>query len=374
MVSVEPSPTEAEPGDRVAASGLSLLGSLVIVARHCGLQLAVPQLVHDHLLEPGQPSVGQLINIAHASGLRATSVRLTWTELAGLGKALPAIVLLRNGNAMVLRYVNSGTQPPSVVLQDPNAHEDAPLILDEQRFASAWTGDVLLFKRDYNLRDEDQPFGIWLLVSQLLRDRKIARDIGISALTLSLLAIAPIMFWRLLIDRVLYYGSLDTFAVLCIAMLALVGFETAFGYLRRYLVLHVTQRVDAKLSTYMFDRVINLPIDFFERMPVGEITRDMSEMHRIRSFLTGQMFGTVLELDGPGGLSADHVFLQPATDVFRPRFRQLDLRVDHHPAAGGAPTQRSGLCSGGRKGRVSRRDAAWHPHGKGAGARRPSPP
>ncbi len=154
------------------------------------------------------------------------------------------------------------TQPPSVVLQDPNAHEDAPLILDEQRFASAWTGDVLLFKRDYNLRDEDQPFGIWLLVSQLLRDRKIARDIGIAALTLSLLAIAPIMFWRLLIDRVLYYGSLDTFAVLCIAMLVLVGFETAFGYLRRYLVLHVTQRVDAKLSTYMFDKVLNLPIDF----------------------------------------------------------------------------------------------------------------
>src|SRR5258708_38420426 len=45
----------------------------------------------------------------------------------------------------------------------------------------------------------------------------------------------------------------------------------------------------------MFDNVINLPIDSFERMPVGEITRDMGEMHRIRNFLTGQMFGTVLD-------------------------------------------------------------------------------
>src|SRR6202142_2354684 len=295
MVSVVPGPTEGLQDDGAAVSGLSLLGSLVIVARHCGLQLAVPQIIHDHLLEPGQPSVAQLINIAHASGLRATSVRLTWAELAGLGKALPAIVLLRNGNAMVLRHVNAGGQSSTVVLQDPNAHEDAPLILDEQRFASAWTGDVLLFKRDYNLRDEDQPFGIWLLVSQLLRDRRIARDIGIPAFTLSLLAIAPIMFWRLLIDRVLYYGSLDTFAVLCVAMLVLVAFETVFGYLRRYLVLHITQRADAKLSTYMFDKVVNLPIDFFERMPVGEITRDMNEMHRIRGFLTGQMFGTVLD-------------------------------------------------------------------------------
>jgi len=295
MISIAPDGTGPAQGEDATVSGLSLLGSLVIVARHCGLQLAVPQLIHDHLLEPGQPTVAQLISVANASGLKATSTKLNWSELALLGKALPAIVLLRNGNAMVLRHVNAGGQPPSVVLQDPNAHEDAPLILDEARFTSAWTGDVLLFKRDYSLRDEDQPFGIWLLISQLLRDRRIARDIGIAAFTLSLLALAPIMFWRLLIDRVLYYGSLDTFAVLCVAMLVLIAFETGFGYLRRYLVLHVTQRVDAKLSTYMFDRVVNLPIDFFERMPVGEITRDMSEMHRIRNFLTGQMFGTVLD-------------------------------------------------------------------------------
>ena len=68
-----------------------------------------------------------------------------------------------------------------------------------------------------------------------------------------------------------------------------------FGYLRRFLVLHVTARVDAKLSTYMFDKVLSLPIDFFERTSTGVITRDMNEMWKIRNFLTGQLFGTVLE-------------------------------------------------------------------------------
>jgi subfamily B ATP-binding cassette protein HlyB/CyaB len=282
-------------GDGPASSGLSLLGSLVVVARQCGLQLAVPQLIHDHLLEPGQPSVAQLLHIANASGLRASSTRLTWRELPSLDKALPAIVLLRNGNAMVLRQVNGEPAQPTVVLQDPNAHEDAPLILDEAEFTAAWTGDVLLFKRDYRLHEEDQPFGIWLIIGQLLRDRRIARDICVSAIMLSLLALAPILFWRLLIDRVLYSGNLNTFAVLCVVMLILIAFETAFVYLRRYLVLHVTQRADAKLSTYIFDKVVNLPIDFFERNAVGEITRDMSEIYKIRGFMTGTMFGTVLD-------------------------------------------------------------------------------
>ncbi len=286
---------EASRSDSAAASGVSLLGSLVIVARQHGIQLSVPQLVHDHLLEPGQPSVDQLLSIAGACGLRASRIEVSWQEVLRLGKALPAVVLLRNGHAMVLRDVNEGPELPRVMLQDPNAHEDAPLVLDETRFTSAWTGEVLLFKRDYRLHDEDQPFGIWLIVAQLLRDRRIARDIGIAAFALSLMAVAPIMFWRLLIDRVLYYDSLDTLAVLCVTMLVLVGFETAFGYLRRYLVLHVTQRVDAKLSPYIFDKVIRLPLDFFERTSVGQITHDMSEMYKIRNFLTGGLFGTVLD-------------------------------------------------------------------------------
>jgi ATP-binding cassette, subfamily B, bacterial HlyB/CyaB len=300
MVSVErgrmdDARSEGGRTDSAPASGVSLLGSLVIVARQHGIQLSVPQLVHDHLLEPGQPSVPQLLNIAAACGLRTSSTRLTWPDLFKLRKALPAVVLLRNGSAMVLREAIEGPELPRVVLQDPNAHEDAPLILDEARFTAAWTGEVLLFKRDYRVRDEDRPFGVWLILGQLLRDKRIARDIGISAFMLSLLALSPIMFWRLLIDRVIYYQGLDTFEVLCIAMVILIAFETAFGYLRRYLVLHVTQRVDAKLSTYMFDRVVQLPVDYFERTPVGQITRDMGEMHKIRTFLTGTLFGTVLD-------------------------------------------------------------------------------
>ncbi|HWD59717.1 MAG TPA: peptidase domain-containing ABC transporter [Stellaceae bacterium] len=295
MVAIDRGIAEQPRADNAAAAGLSLLGSLVIVARQHGIQLSVPQLIHDHLIEPGQPSVGQLLNIAADCSLRASSVRLNWRQVLRLGKALPAIVILRNGQAMVLRDARDAPDVPRVVLQDPNAHEDAPLVLDEARFVAAWTGQVLLFKRDYRLRDEDQPFGLWLIAAQLLRDRRIARDIGIAAFLLSFLALAPIMFWRLLVDRVLYYDSLDTLSVLCLTMLILIIFETIFGYLRRYMVLHVTQRTDAKLSTYIFDKVIRLPIDFFERNSIGTIAHDMSEIYRVRSFLTGSLFGTVLD-------------------------------------------------------------------------------
>jgi subfamily B ATP-binding cassette protein HlyB/CyaB len=294
MDALPPYPQEASADAAGGAVG-SLLGCLVIVARHRGIHLAVPQLIHDHLLPAGEPTVPQFIDIARASGLRAAAATLSWADLMRLGKTLPAIVRLRNGAAMVLVHADAGANPAHVVLQDPNAHQDTPLTIDEHRFAAASAGEVILIKRDYRAGDEDQPFSLRKIAASLLRDRRIARDILISGFLMGLLAAAPIMFWRLLIDRVLYYQSLSTFTVLCLAMVVLVAFETAFGYLRRFLVQHITRRVDAKLSTDIFDKVLNLPVEYFENTPTGVIARDMNEVWKIRNFLTGQLFGTMLD-------------------------------------------------------------------------------
>ena len=78
-------------------------------------------------------------------------------------------------------------------------------------------------------------------------------------------------------------------------MAVLVIFEAIFAYVRQFLIVHLTTRVDVKLATYMFEKLLNLPIDFFERTQTGKITHDMNQMWKIRTFLMGQLFGTVLD-------------------------------------------------------------------------------
>jgi len=295
LVLNEPNPVG--PLDETAAVTGSLLGSLVIVARHRGIQLSKEQLIREHQLKRGDATVQETLAVARASGLRASATRLRWDDLFRMGTALPAIVLLKNGAAMVLTRAEANLPgwPPVVVLRDPNGSEEAPLLVDEARFTSVWDGDVVLLKRDYRLRDEDRPFGMGWLVGQLLRDRRVARDLGVCAMILGLLAVSPVMFWRVMVDRVMYYGSISTFTMICIAFLILLLFETAFGHLRRYLVLFVTTRVDTKIWSHMFNKMLNLPIDYFERTPTGVIVHDMYEIYRVRSFLTGQLFGTLLD-------------------------------------------------------------------------------
>ena len=170
---------------------------------------------------------------------------------------------------MVLLRVEGENAPARVVLQDPNAGEEALLIIDQARFQSAWTGEVILVKRNYEVRDEAQPFQVKLIVALIFRDRRMVRDIAICAVVLGLLSLAPIFFWQVLITKVLYYNAYSTFDAICLAMVVFVGFETAFSYLRRFLVIHLASRLDVKLSTYVFDKLTNLPIDFFERTQVG---------------------------------------------------------------------------------------------------------
>jgi len=286
-----PSPDNAEAG------GSSLLGSFVIAARQRGVHLSVAQIIRDHQLASSEITPAQLVRIAEGVGLRAKATRLRWANLVKMGTALPAIVLLRNGAAMVLTriYVEKEGRPPVAVLQDPNAPQHAPLMLDEARFSAAWDGGVILIKRDYSLRDEQQPFGFRFILAQLLRDRRVARDLGICAVILGITAVSPIMFWRVLIDRVMYYGSLNTFTLICIAFGIILLFETAFGFLRRYLVVFITTRTDVKLWTFTFDKILNLPIDYFERNPTGELVHKIHEMGKVRQFLVTQLFGTALD-------------------------------------------------------------------------------
>ena len=221
---------KGEPEETLDPSGLECL---VIVARQHGLHLTASQLTHDNLLTAGEVSSADLIKCASTAGLTAKSITLDWKGLRELKKALPAIVKLKNGASMVLRRLEGDDESRRVVLQDPNANDDALLVIDQIRFESVWAGEVLLVKRNYDIADETQPFSIGLITALLFRERRIARDILICAIALGFLAPTPIMFWRLLSDKVIYYKAYNTFTVLCVAMVVLIGFEAAFYYLRQ---------------------------------------------------------------------------------------------------------------------------------------------
>ena len=99
----------------------------------------------------------------------------------------------------------------------------------------------------------------------------------------------------IIIDRVLVNHSLQTLELICAALLAMIVFEMILGHLRRIFMAIATTRIDSRLNLFILDRVLKLPMDYFERNPTGRTLGKLGKVWQIRSFLTGQLFGAFLD-------------------------------------------------------------------------------
>ncbi len=271
------------------------LQCLVAVARHHGVDLTVQRLLHDYAIGHEQIARGTLVRIAKEAGLRARHVDLSWSDLSQLGEAFPVAVHLDNGNWVVVASVRGEGDDAQVLVYDPLANRSELLPIDQARFCARWRGEALLIKRDYRLADQERPFDLLWFVPELLRQRRLLFDVTIAALFLYALGLATPLFFQLVIDKVLVHESYDTLYVLAAGITIALVFDAGFTFLRRYLLLYASNKVDIRVATRTFGHLLSLPVGFFETAPAGVLVKHMQQTARIREFLTGRLFLTLLD-------------------------------------------------------------------------------
>jgi ATP-binding cassette subfamily B protein len=269
--------------------------ALVRVAAQHGLTLDSQQLIRAHPFDAEEPSAALLLKMAEDTGLRGKLIRIKRGELAKLERFVPAILLLPDGRAAVINRVQFERGVSFALIDELESECGLSALCDEPRLFEFWAGDVILLKLRWRLPGAERPFGFAWLVDQVLMERRLFRDIGIAALFMSLLALFPPITFMILLDRVLSHRSLSTLKVLGVALLVMVGFETIFGYLRRYLIWLTTSRIDARINLHIFDKLLNLPMSYFESVATGMINAKIGQVWFIRQFLIQDLFGTVLD-------------------------------------------------------------------------------
>jgi ATP-binding cassette subfamily B protein len=283
--------------DRTAlGSTSSALSALALIATRLGVDTDIEQLRRRFAVGEAEPDTARLVAMARELGLEAESLQMTFAELPRLAKTLPAILRARDGGALILEDARSDPMKGSVaVIRDPRAPDDERLAIEEVRLAEVWEGEVILLKRSNVYVDEQQPFGLAWLAGQVLRERKLFGDIAVGALVSTIFTIAPPFMFMIVLDRVLVSHSYSTLNVIVGAILIMLVFETILGYIRRLLTQIATTRIDGRLNLYIVDKLLKLPMDYFERTPTGRTLGKLAEVGRIRNFLTGQLFGTILD-------------------------------------------------------------------------------
>ena len=288
---------------------------LVAVARHHGLDLSADRLVHDFALGEEEPATDILTRMAQQCGLAARPMRLDWDRIAAQAPTIfPLILRLSNGNSVVALGFAPGTAASGdvdqaaagspaadratmagLIVADPLADGAKHLPVSRAQLEAVWSGEAVLMRREYAITDADQPFGLRWFVPELLRQKSLLRDVIIAALTLHLVALALPIYFQIVIDKALTHQSYSTLYVLSLGAVLCVLFEAAFGFVRQYLLLYASNRIDLRVSTRIFAHLLSLPVAFFERIPAGVLVQHMQQARKVREFLTGKLLLTLLE-------------------------------------------------------------------------------
>ncbi|WP_084799419.1 peptidase domain-containing ABC transporter [Bradyrhizobium sp. Ai1a-2] len=291
---------EAPPVDAdepVSPAVRTELECLARIAAYHGVDLPVERLKHSYAIDGTAVSSTRLLRMAKDAGLRATRTHIDWGALFRLGEAYPALLRLSNGNWIVVLAAGQGADGAEAVsVFDPLAERrDEPLIVDRDAFCARWSGEAILIKRERLASDHRPTFGLRWFIPELARQWRLFIDVAVAAIMLYALGLAIPIFFQLVIDKVLVHESFTTLYVLAAGATAALAFDAIFGFLRRYLLLYATNKVDIRVATKTFGHLLGLPVTFFEHISAGVLVKHMQQAARIREFLTGRLFLTTLD-------------------------------------------------------------------------------
>ncbi len=276
------------------------LKCLALVGRHHGVDISVDRLIHDYSLEETEPSVRRLLRMASDHGFKVKPTRISWKQLERMGHAYPVMARLKNGNYVILVGMREAEQEDGKIKQelavfDPLADRNDFLFLPRKDFEKSWNGDVILAKRKFSLFDAEQPFSLRWFIPEMARQWTSFVDVIVAAIFIYALALVVPLFFQIVIDKVLVNNASNTLRVIAIGITIALLFDALLNYLRSYLLLHATSKIDVRVSTRTFAHMLALPMDYFERITAGVLTKHMQQASRIREFLTGQLFLTLLD-------------------------------------------------------------------------------
>ena len=72
--------------------------------------------------------------------------------------------------------------------------------------------------------------------------------------------------------------------------------RTATEFVRGWLLLHLSMRINLSLLNSFFIKLMRLPMSFFEIRKSGDILQRLADQDRIRNFLTTQFLGVIFTL------------------------------------------------------------------------------
>ena len=234
---------------------------------------------------------------ANTLGLHTTSARVTTTVLSDV--PLPCILHWNQNHFVVLYKVKNGKK---FYIADPGKG----LItyrLDEfkQHWISTKSNDedkgIAMFLETtptfftYKMQDEEnikEKRSFRFLFGYVKKYRKYFGQIILGLIVGSLLQLVLPFLTQSIVDVGIKNQDIGFVWLILLGQLMLTISRTVIDFIRRWLLLHISLRINISLVSDFFIKLLKLPMSFFDTKLMGDLMQRMNDHSRVNTFLTQQ--------------------------------------------------------------------------------------
>lgn len=101
-----------------------------------------------------------------------------------------------------------------------------------------------------------------------------------------------------IVDIGIRHADIRLIWLILLGELMIVAGRTATDFLRRWLLLHISMRVNISLVSDFFIKLLRLPMEFFDTKLMGDLMQRIGDHSRVQDFLTGQLLNILFTLFG----------------------------------------------------------------------------
>lgn len=264
------------------------LACLLMVAGHHGRHLDMTSARQRFTISINGMTLADIIDVGRELGMASRGLSLDLDELKLL--RLPCILHWDHSHFVVLVRVDA----KGIVIHDPAAgRRTIPFAEVGKRF----TGVALEAWPDlsFEKRDERRSISVLDLVKRTSGlGRAAIQILAISAL-LEMVGIAMPFAFQIVLDEVIVVADRDLLLTVVIGLAGLLFLQAMLGFIRAWSTLVLSSTLSLQWKAGLFDRLMQLPLGFFEKRHVGDIVSRFDSLDQIQQTLTARVLMAVLD-------------------------------------------------------------------------------
>ena len=271
---------------------------LRMIAKHYGKNYTLQTLRdRSYITREGVSMLG-ISDAAESIGFRTMGVRISWEQLIDEAP-MPCIAHWKQNHFVVVYKIKKDT----VYVSDPASNR---IKFPKDEFIRNWAttkeggekkGLCLLLEPspDFYSKEDEKPnkSGFTFLFFYLKPYKQFIIQLILGLLVGSVLQLILPFLTQAVVDKGISNQDLDFVTLILIAQLALIVGRTIVNFIRSWILLHLSTRLNISLISDFLIKLMKLPVAFFNTKITGDLIQRIQDHRRIENFLTTQTLDTL---------------------------------------------------------------------------------